>query len=393
MEQPPVALTGGTVYTDPDRPPIDEGIVVVDGGRIAAVGTQRDVAVPNGAQVLDCSGQTITAGFWNAHVHVTERKWSGANERAAAELGDELRDFTRYGFTSVFDLSSPYDNTHEIRERIAAGEIEGPRILTTGPGIVPKGAAPPDLVSRTMGWMSVALPEAEDPDQAAAAVRKLLDAGVDAIKLFASGPPSAAAAHLSEATMRAAVEAAHAHRTPVFVHPNTGDDLRRAVNAGVDVLAHTVPSAQSWEDGVEAMVRARVALVPTLSLWTHALRHDRASLRTQFVERAISQLASFAARGGEVLFGTDYGFTGADPSAEYALMARAGMSFARILASLTTAPARRFGGTADAGTIRTGHDADLVVLGAGASAGPAAFAGVRLTMRAGRILYRGAPPD
>jgi hypothetical protein len=57
--------------------------------------------------VLDCSGLTITAGFWNSHVHFFERKWANAATIPAPELTRQLQEMlTRYGFTSVFDLGS-----------------------------------------------------------------------------------------------------------------------------------------------------------------------------------------------------------------------------------------------------------------------------------------------
>jgi len=59
-------LTGAMVYPSPDVPPIRDGVVVVDHGKIAAVGSAGDVAIPPGAAILRCEGLTIMAGFWNA---------------------------------------------------------------------------------------------------------------------------------------------------------------------------------------------------------------------------------------------------------------------------------------------------------------------------------------
>src|ERR1041385_3232792 len=103
----PVALVGGTIYASPADAPIEDGIVVVNEGKITAVGNRTVVEIPSSGQLLNCSGFTITAGFWNSHVHFFERKWANAVEISALELRRQLRDMlTRYGFTSVFDLSS-----------------------------------------------------------------------------------------------------------------------------------------------------------------------------------------------------------------------------------------------------------------------------------------------
>src|SRR5262245_56307921 len=140
-----LALVGGTVWTSPADDPIRNATVLIEGGKIAAVGPAAGVEVPVGARTIDCSGLIITAGFWNSHVHFTERKWADAASIPAPELARQLREMlTRYGFTSVFDLSSPWENTRRIRQRINSGEVAGPRIRSTGEGLVPPGALPND---------------------------------------------------------------------------------------------------------------------------------------------------------------------------------------------------------------------------------------------------------
>ncbi len=378
---------GCTICVDPQSQPIRNGVLLIDGEKIVAVGERGSIEIPTGASAIDCSETTIVAGFWNCHVHMTERKWSDSQNIPAAELSLQLQDFTSYGFTSIFDLSSLHENTKAIYRRIQSGEVDGPGIFSTGPGIVPVGAVPSDNVAAMMGWMKVPLPESKGPAHAAVVARSLVDAGVDAIKIFASGPPSMPESILSEEAMHAIVETAHSAHKPVFVHPNTDEDLRRAVNARVDVIAHTVPRSQSWKQHFAAMKSLQIALIPTLMLWKHMMRHDRASLRAQILGSAIAQLASFDTAGGSILFGTDHGAVDPDPKDEYLLMEQAGLGFAGILASLTTSPARRFSNSSTAGTISPGEPADIVVLRGDVSRGADIFADVRLTIRAGRIIY------
>src|SRR5579872_6485403 len=181
-----LALHGGTIYISPGDEPIRDGVVLIHDGKIAAVGTRATVPVPAGTPSLDCSGATVTAGFWNSHVHFFERKWANAGAIPAAELGRQLQEFlTRYGFTSAFDLSSVWENTRRIRDRIAAGEVAGPRIRATGMGLLPPNPGlPPDAVMNFMGVIPTPRVEVADAPQAAAEARRLLDEGVDAIKLF-----------------------------------------------------------------------------------------------------------------------------------------------------------------------------------------------------------------
>jgi hypothetical protein len=73
------ALVGGTIYVSPTEASILNGVVLMKGGKIDAVGPRSSVTLPPGIKVLDCSGLTIMAGFWNSHVHFIQRKWANVS--------------------------------------------------------------------------------------------------------------------------------------------------------------------------------------------------------------------------------------------------------------------------------------------------------------------------
>ena len=386
-----LALLGGTVYVSPTAPPVRDAVVLLRGGKIAAVGSRGTVEVAEGTEVLDCAGLTIVAGFWNSHVHFMERKWANADAIPASELRDQLQEMlTRYGFTSVFDTGSMLANTRSIRDRIESAEVAGPRIKTTGEVLNPPGGAPTNLILDLKGAMRIATPEIADAAQARAAARRLLDAGADGIKVYAAtwAPPIVT---LPEAAIQAAVDEAHRRGKPVFAHPSNRHGLLAAVKGGVDVLVHTSPQSGPWDKTIlDAMQNAGVVLIPTLKLWNYELRHDRNSVRERFVRIGIGQLQAWVAAGGTVLFGTDVGYmSDYDPSDEYALMAEAGMDFRQILASLTTVPAQVFGESRRMGRITPGRIADLVVLSEDPAEDVRAFAAVRYTIRDGEVVYTG----
>lgn len=390
VQERQLALVGGTIYASPTEDPIRDGVVLIQKGKIAAVGRRVSLQIPRGIEILDCSGLTIAAGFWNSHVHFMERKWADASNIPATELGGQLQlMLTRYGFTSVFDTGSTWENTRRLRDRIEAGEIPGPRIRSTGEILVPKGGSPPDLVFDIRRAMKIQSPEVADAAEALAASTKLLDAGTDGIKLYAAtwAPPIVA---LSESAIQAAVNEAHGRGKPVFAHPSNREGLLAAVRGGVDILVHTAPQAGSWDLAILAeMKKAGVAVIPTLKLWRYELRHDRTSRLERFAGTGVAQLRVWLASGGVILFGTDVGYMDDyDPSDEYALMAEAGMSVRQILASLTTAPAERFGESKRLGRIAPGLAADLVVLSDDPSRNIRAFAAVRYTIRDGTLIYR-----
>jgi imidazolonepropionase-like amidohydrolase len=392
-----LALIGGTIYTSPTESPIRNGVILIDGGKIVSVGRQASVRVPRGVEVIDCKGLTITAGFWNSHVHFLERKWIAAATLPAPELNRQLQTMlTQYGYTTVFDTWSMWDNTRQLRDRIEAGEVSGPRIRSTGEATFPMalGAAPPAAQASwgALGFMpldkfqsarGVDVPEAVD------AARTLLETGTDGLKLYAVTVGRNGVA-LPEPVIQALVKEAHSRGKPVFAHPTTEAGLMAAVRAGADVLAHPTPQTGPWNDSVlAAMKQAGIALVPTLTLWRYELRHERVSLADSFEDTAVGQLRAWAGAGGVVLFGTDVGYmTDYDPTEEYALMSKAGMSFSQILASLTTAPAERFGAASQLGRIAPGLVADLTVLRNDPAKDIRAFARVQYTVRDGKVIYR-----
>ncbi len=84
------------------------------------------------------------------------------------------------------------------------------------------------------------------------------------------------------------------------------------------------------------------------------MRHGRVSGQEGAVQEALTQVRSWVNAGGGILFGSDLGAVEYNPSEEYELMSRAGMTFRGILASLTTAPAERFGDAGKLGRIASG---------------------------------------
>jgi imidazolonepropionase-like amidohydrolase len=384
-----VALVGATIHLNPTDEPIRDGVILIRGEKIVSVGRRAQMQFPETANVLDCFGLTITSGLWNSHVHFFERKWADVANIPASELTHQLEIMlTKYGFTSVFDTGSVWENTRRLRDRIDSGEVPGPKVRSTGEGLVPPGALPSDQVLGMMGVMKLPAPEIADAAQAAAAAKKLLDAGVDGIKIFASAPRGAP---LPESVFQAAADEAHRAGKPVFVHPNNAADVLAAARGGVDIVAHTTPHSGPWDETLlSAMKERHVALTPTLTLWKYYARHDRFSTQEKVTNTEVSQLRAWIAAGGTVLFGTDLGAVEYDPTEEYALMAQAGMTFPQILASLTTAPAERFGDANKLGRVAAGFQADLVVFQQDPATNLRSLAHVKYTLRAGKIIYRAA---
>ena len=373
----------------PDRAPIRDGVVVIRSGRISAVGARGATAVPDGATVIDAAGATVLAGFWNCHVHFSEPVWSGAASAPVNRLRGALEvRFTRWGTAHVVDTGSNPADTLALRRRIEAGELAGPSIITAGIPLAPVKGTP--IYVREAGFQ---LPEPSSPAQARAIVGEMAGQGVDAIKIFAASymgrgkTPTVMAADV----IAAVVDEAHRRKLLVFAHPTSLPGLSAAVDGGVDIVLHTSPDGGPWPEGTaQHLVERKVSLVPTLKLWDWELARAKvpAADAQAFQRTAVEQLRSFSQAGGAVLFGTDVGYmSDPDTADELRHMVEAGMDFPALLASLTTAPAARFGATRT-GRLEPGLDADLVIVDGNPVADPIALSRVRLTMRRGAVLWR-----
>jgi imidazolonepropionase-like amidohydrolase len=384
-----LALVGATVYPAPSVALVRHAVVLVHDGRIVAAGPQSTVKIPAGAQRIDCTGKFITAGFWNSHVHIFTPGLLHAGAATAANLDAELDAMlNRWGFTTVFDLASVLDNTLVLRHRIDSGEVRGPRILTVGE---PLWTAVPVYVVDYLAANHIVMGTVSTPAEAVAMVQEHARLGADGIKLFTGSVQRRGMVdNMPLNLVLAATSEAHRHNLPVFAHPQNMAGLEVAIDGGVDILAHTAPDSPPWTPQfVARMTHAHMALTPTLTLWDFEARKlgGSDSERQQWIEKMVAELRAFSQGGGEVLFGTDVGYTDHfDTTLEYVLMSQAGMTFPQILASLTTNPASRFHAL-HSGRVAKGMDADLVVLESDPAADVSALAMVDYTIRAGAVVY------
>jgi imidazolonepropionase-like amidohydrolase len=143
------------------------------------------------------------------------------------------------------------------------------------------------------------------------------------------------------------------------------------------------------------MKSSHMSVVPTFKLWLYELKKEDVppSVIDSLVGATFQQLRSFNGVHGQVLFGTDVGYMhDYDPTDEYVLMAKAGMSEAQILESLTTAPAARWEEEKLHGQIAKGFAADLVMLAADPFDDVRNFANVQCVLRAGAPIYSRTGP-
>jgi len=386
-----LAVIHARIYPSPTDSPIEDGAILAHDGRILAVGPTAQIKIPRDATVIDCHGLVVTAGFWNSHVHILTPALLRSSELSSADLTSQLQEmFTRWGFTTVFDVASVLKNTNLIRRRIEAGEVQGPRILTVGEPFWGKGGTP-IYVKAYLEANHVSIPDVESTAQATERVQQQIRDGADGIKIFANSIEADGILNLPLDLAKVIVAGAHRAGKPVFAHVSNDQGTEVALQSGVDILTHTTPSDELWSSPfAQRLVAAHLALTPTLTLWD--VEATRAKASPDYIQtgmtRAARQLQAFSDAGGQVLFGTDIGYIDQfNTSEELTWMSRAGLTFPQLLASLTTNPATRFGYASHSGRLAPDMDADFVVLDADPAKDVTALSKIHQVFRAGRQIY------
>jgi imidazolonepropionase-like amidohydrolase len=389
-----LALVGAKIYLSPAGPPLENATILVHDGRITAIGPSTTTKPPRFARavtIIDCKGMVVTAGFWNSHVHILTPSLLHSEKLSSAELSSQLEAMlTRWGFTTVFDIASVLDNTNSIRRSIDSGEVRGPRILTVGEPFYPKGGIPV-YIRGFLEENHLNVPEDDSPAQAVERVRMQVHNGADGVKIFAGSIQSNSVMVMPLDLATSVVAEAHRAGKPAFAHPSNTEGIEVALKSGVDILAHTAPMSGPWTpDLVQRIKAAHMALIPTLTLFEVEYKKFGGTPEeiADTIRVASQQLKSYSDAGGQILFGTDVGYTDYfDTSEEFTLLSRAGLTWQQILATLTTNPAERFGYSTHSGRIAKGFDADLVVLSADPAQDVTAFSKVAFTIRHGKILF------
>ncbi|HEY2469766.1 MAG TPA: amidohydrolase family protein [Terracidiphilus sp.] len=389
---PPLKLAEGTlsieharIYVSPTDPPIDDGTILVRNGVIVDVGPQ--ITVPAGATIVPCDHCTVTAGFWNMHVHFTEPKWSMANWKSAATLNPQLADmFLSRGFTTVADLGSNPADTFSIRRRIEKGELSGPYIYTTGTALYPPNGAPFYLRETMPGWMIKLLPQPDTPDEATRLVRHNLASGADLTKLFTgSWVQRGHVLPMPLNIAKAAVTESHLNGKLVFAHPSNLAGTQVAINSGVDVLAHAADDTQGVNAALlQSAINKNMAMIPTLKMFTTTVTTD-----SHYMDPICAEVNQFHQLGGTLLFGTDVGYmSDYSTEAEFVELGKSGLDFKIVLAMLTTNPAARMGVSASKGTISPGKLADFTILSADPATDLTNFSRVQAVVRSGKVIWQ-----
>lgn len=382
-------------------PPRD---ILVRGDRVAAVAPS--IPVPPGATEVDARACSVLPGLIDTHTHVlTEQRFGeplgqtvaretargGAVGRSLAAV-PRLRTYLDAGFTTIRDLG----NSGQFLDLILGqatdvGDIAGPRILGSGPGLAPAGGQfermPIDAHDIVEGEYRIV----KGPDDARAAVRDAIARGADVIKMYPEATPQRT--RLSVAEMQAIVSEAQRHDIPVAAHATSDAAIREAVEAGVSSVEHAYDVSDAT---LKRMAEKKVWLVPTDPSTEMAMEFTRSWVRQPPPGEVEAHLKAGRERmmrafrmGVAVALGSDLYFPyaagrGAGSRGTLEGYVEAGMTPAQALRSATW-EAGRLLRDAGLGVIRPGAHADLIAVPGDPAQDIRALRTIRYVMKNGAV--------
>lgn len=403
VENVDLLIEHATVFVG-DGKVLHDASVAIKAGRIHWVG-QSDAAGFTAARRIDGRGRTVIPGLFDGHVHLMSSTYVldsySLKAYVSTTLPQWLEAMLLHGVTTIRTLGAPIRESLQFKEQLARGELKGPRVIASGPGLTsPRGhpaatmyTSAPDFNKR---FVRVAASQAE----ARAAIAEVIDAGMESpLKLiYHGGAPGqndymmmgVAIDRLAADVLAAAVDEAHTRGYTVSVHTNDYEDALTAVLTGVDGLEHGVVSTPLADDRLaQAMLERDTFLVSTLRL--HGLLHGPAVQRV-----AAENLKALHDRGIRIVAGSDtpVGLThpGLNTVLEIEALVSAGLSEAQALEAATRNAAVSFGLAEELGLIAAGMIADMVVIDGDPTKDIRRLRFPEFVLQRGKVVRGEAPP-
>jgi len=354
-------------------------VIVVQGGKISAVGAVGVTVVPSGATVIDLSSKTVLPGLIDTHTHVTGdpttppyHGYGISIPREALKGARFARDTLLSGVTTIRNVGAAGYSDIALRDAINAGDVIGPRMLASGPAIgITGGHCDSNMLAPQYDERAEGV--ADGVEAVRAMVRKNIKYGADVIKycgtggVFSKGDTPGAQQYTAE-EVAAIVDEAHMAGRRVAVHAHGAAGIKVALKAGVDTIEH---ASLIDDEGLELAKKNGAWLSMDIynTEYTQTAGPKRGELE-EFLRKdrevAQAQRDNFrkaVQKGVKLTMGTDTGvFPHADAPKQLAYMVQYGMTPMQAIQAATKVGAEALGIEQTAGQIAPGYSADIVAV-------------------------------
>ena len=378
-----LAIVGATLVDGTGATPVADSAVVIENGRIKAVGPRSKVKIPKNANIVDAAGKFLLPGLWDMHAHFEQVEWGPI--------------YLAAGVTTVRDCGNEFEFITAVRNAIAQNRGLGPRLLLAG---IVDGAGP----------LALGVQRVDTPDQARQWVDRYHDAGFQQMKIYSS-------VKLEE--LKAVADEAHRLGMTVTGHVPQGLDAFQTIEAGqdqinhlhyiVDIMHAPFPKDMSRVDRMKASAElnldspeAQKAITflkdhhtvvdPTMALFelfgaTTAKPpasfepgiekiapelaqpltdveppSERSEIGEKVFQKDIAVVGALHKAGIPIVAGTDQAVPGYSLHREIELYVQAGFTPMEAIQAATVVPARAMHLEKDTGTVQKGKRGDLILI-------------------------------